>query len=198
VFQGSNDVTLSGNEVRDNKRSGIDVNNSLRLRVSDNVVYGNDIGLHVHGRSKAVTAVGNRFTANRLDGLRVSTGAKAVTASRNLIDFNLRAGVFVADGAARIGPANRLLDNEMGVWLSSNAAGTAITDNSIEANVLDGIHLAGGWVGLVRGNVIRGNRKAAFSVATKGSARLFLAENRVAGNPEGERVRVEGHPSHTG
>ena len=39
---------------------------------------------------------------------------------------------------------------------------------------------------------------AAFSVAFKGSARPFLAENRVAGNPAKERVRVEGHPSRSG
>jgi parallel beta-helix repeat protein len=132
VFEGSNDATLSGNEVHDNKLSGIDVNNSLRLRLTGNVVYGNDIGLHVHGRSRSVTADANRLTANRADGLRVATGASAVTASRNLIDFNHRAGVFVAEGTARIGPANRLLDNEMGVWLSSDAAGTAVLDNSIE------------------------------------------------------------------
>jgi parallel beta-helix repeat protein len=198
VFEGSNDATLSGNEVHDNKLSGIDVNNSLRLRLTGNVVYGNDIGLHVHGRSRSVVADANRLTANRADGLRVATGASAVTASRNLIDFNHRAGVFVAEGTARIGPANRLLDNEMGVWLSSDAAGTAVLDNSIEANILDGVHLAGLRVGQVRGNTIRANRKAAFSVATRGTARLFLAANRLAGNPEEERVRVEGHPQPTG
>jgi nitrous oxidase accessory protein NosD len=140
----------------------------------------------------------NRLTANHLDGLRVSSGATQVTASRNLIDFNRRAGVFVARGAAEIGPANRLLDNEMGVWLSSDARGTAVMDNSIEANVLDGVHLAGQRVGLVRGNTIRANRKAAFSVAIRGSARSFLPENRVVGNPARERVRVEGHPQPTG
>jgi parallel beta-helix repeat protein len=64
VFEGSNDATLSGNEVHDNKLSGIDVNNSLRLRLTGNVVYGNDIGLHVHGRSRSVTADANRLTAN--------------------------------------------------------------------------------------------------------------------------------------
>jgi parallel beta-helix repeat protein len=198
VFEGSRDVTLSGNEVHDNRMSGIDLNSSLRLRLTGNVVYGNAIGLHVHGRSREVVADANRLTANRADGLRVASGARAVTASRNLIDFNLRAGVFVAAGTARIGPANRLLDNEVGVWLSSDAAGTAVLDNRIEANVLDGVHLAGLRVGLVRGNTIRGNRKAAFSVATRGSARLFLAENLLAGNPESERVRVEGHPQPTG
>jgi parallel beta-helix repeat protein len=86
----------------------------------------------------------------------------------------------------------------MGVWLSSDARGTAVMDNSIEANVLDGVHLAGSRVGLVRGNTIRANRKAAFSVAFKGSARPFLTENRVAGNPARERVRVDGHPKPTG
>jgi hypothetical protein len=38
----------------------------------------------------------------------------------------------------------------MGVWLSSDARGTAVMDNSIEANVLDGVHLAdrgSGWSG---------------------------------------------------
>jgi parallel beta-helix repeat protein len=198
VFQGSNDVTLTGNEVHDNQLSGIDVNSSLRLRLTGNVVYGNDIGLHVHGGSRSVVADANRLTANRLDGLRVSGGTTQVTASRNLIDFNRRAGVFVARGAADIGPANRLLDNEMGVWLSSDAHGTAVMDNSIEANVLDGVHLAGPRVGLVRGNLIRANRKAAFSVAFKGSARPFLPENRLTGNPAKERVRVEGHPRPTG
>jgi parallel beta-helix repeat protein len=190
VFQGSNDVTLTANEVHDNQLSGIDVNNSLRLRLTGNVVYGNDIGLHIHGRSRSVVADANRLAANRLDGLRVSSGATQITATKNLIDFNHRAGVFIAEGAAEIGPANRLLDNEMGVWLSSDARGTAVMDNSIEANVLDGVHLAGTRVGLVRGNLIRANRKAAFSVAFKGSARPFLAENRVLG-PVKERVRVE-------
>jgi parallel beta-helix repeat protein len=198
VVQGSNDVTLAGNEVHDNQQTGIDVNNSLRLRLTGNVVYGNDIGLHVRGRARSVVAEANRLTANRLDGLRVSSGATQVSVSRNLIDFNLRAGVFVATGSAEIGPANRLLDNEMGVWLSSDAQGTAVMDNSIEANVLDGVHLAGSRVGLVRGNTIRANRKAAFSVAVKGSARPFLTENRVAGNPARERVRVDGHPKPTG
>jgi nitrous oxidase accessory protein NosD len=145
-----------------------------------------------------VVAEANRFAANRTDGLRVATGARAVTASRNLIDFNHRAGVFVADGTARVGPANRLLDNEMGVWLSGDAAGTAVLDNAIEANVLDGVHLAGLRVGLVRGNTIRANRKAAFSVATRGAARPFLGENLLAGNPASERVRGEGHPRPTG
>ena len=140
----------------------------------------------------------NRLSANRLDGLRVSSGATQVTAAKNLIDFNHRAGVFIAEGAAEIGPANRLLDNEMGVWLSSDARGAAVMDNSIEANVLDGVHLAGLRVGLVRGNLIRANRKAAFSVAFKGTARPFLTENRVVGNPAQERVRVEGHPKPTG
>ena len=86
----------------------------------------------------------------------------------------------------------------MGVWLSSDANGTAVMDNSIEANVLDGVHLAGLRVGQVMGNTIRANRKAAFSVATRGAAGLFLAANRPAGNPEKERVRVEGHPQPTG
>jgi Right handed beta helix region len=86
----------------------------VRLRLSDDVVYGNDIGLHVHGRSRSVVADANRLSANRLDGLRVSSGATQVTAAKNLIDFNHRAGVFIAEGAAEIGPANRLLDNEMG------------------------------------------------------------------------------------
>jgi parallel beta-helix repeat protein len=195
VSQGSNDVTLAGNEVHDNHRSGIDVNNSLRLRLTGNVVYGNGLGLHVHGRSRSIVAEANRLTANRLDGLRVSSAAAQVTASRNLIDFNRRAGVFIAHGAAEIGPANRLLDNEMGIWLSGDARGTAVMDNSIEANVLDGVHLAGPRAGLVRGNLIRANRKAAFSVAIRGSAQPFLTENRVAGNPVPERVRVEGHPT---
>ena len=119
VFQGSNDVTLTANEVHDNRRSGIDVDSSLRLRLTGNVVYGNDIGLHVHGRSRSIVADDNRLAANRLDGLRISSGATQVTASKNLIDFNHRAGVFIAQGTAEIGPANRLLDNEMGVWLSS-------------------------------------------------------------------------------
>ena len=198
LYQGANDVTLAGNEVHDNRLSGIDINSSLRLRLSDNVVYGNDIGLHVHGRSRSVVADANRLSANRLDGLRVSSGAAQVTAAKNLIDFNHRAGVFIAQGAAEIGPANRLLDNEMGVWLSSDARGAAVVDNSIEANVLDGVHLAGLRVGLVRGNLIRANRKAAFSVAFKGTARPFLTENRVVGNPVKERVRVEGHPKPTG
>ena len=198
LYQGANDVNLAGNEVHDNRLSGIDVNSSLRLRLSDNVVYGNDIGLHVHGRSRSVVADANRLSANRLDGLRVSSGATQVTAVKNLIDFNHRAGVFIAEGAAEIGPANRLLDNEMGVWLSSDARGAAVMDNSIEANVLDGVHLAGLRVGLVRGNLIRANRKAAFSVAFKGTARPFLTENRVVGNPAKERVRVEGHPKPTG
>jgi hypothetical protein len=68
-----------------------------------------------------------------------------------------------------------------------------VTDNSIEANVLDGVHLAGSRVGLVQGNTIRANRKAAFSAG--GSARAFFRENRVVGNPVRERVRVEGHPT---
>jgi parallel beta-helix repeat protein len=152
VVQGSNDVTLAGNEVHDNQQTGIDVNNSLRLRLTGNVVYGNDIGLHVRGRARSVVAEANRLTANRLDGLRVSSGAR----------------------------------------------GTAVMDNSIESNVLDGVHLAGSRVGVVRGNTIRANRKAAFSVAFKGSARPFLTENRVAGNPARERVRVDGHPKPTG
>ena len=130
VFQGSNDVTLTANEVHDNQRSGIDVDSSLRLRLTGNVVYGNDIGLHVRGRARSVVAEANRLTANRLDGLRVSSGAAQVTASRNLIDFNRRAGVFIAHGTAEIGPANRLLDNEMGIWLSGDARGTAVMDNS--------------------------------------------------------------------
>ena len=86
----------------------------------------------------------------------------------------------------------------MGVWLSTDARGTAVMDNSIESNVLDGVHLAGLRVGLVRGNLIRANRKAAFSVASKGSARPFLSENRLVGNPARERVRVEGHPQPAG
>jgi hypothetical protein len=65
-----------------------------------------------------------------------------------------------------------------------------VAGNRIEANVLDGIHQAGRPVGRVRGNTIRSNRKAAFSVATRGTARLLLAENTLAGNPEKERVRV--------
>jgi parallel beta-helix repeat protein len=198
VAQGANDVTLTGNEVHDNRGSGIDLDNALRLRLSGNIVYANELGLHVHGRARSVVADANRLTANRLDGLRISSGATEVTASRNLIDFNHRAGVFIAEGAAEIGPANRLLDNEMGVWLSSDARGAAVMDNRIEANVLDGVHLAGLRVGQVRGNTIRANRKAAFSVAVKGSARPFLTENRVTGNPVRERVRVEGHPQPTG
>jgi hypothetical protein len=198
--QGTRGVRLLGNRIHDAGGECV----RLKDYAQQNEVAGNAIarcgrvGLHVHGRSRSVVADANRFTANRADGLRVATGATAVTASRNLIDFNHRAGVFVAEGTARIGPANRLLDNEMGVWLSSDAAGTAVLDNSIEANVLDGVHLAGVRVGLVRGNTIRANRKAAFSVATRGTARLFLAGNRLAGNPEKERVRVEGHPQPTG
>ena len=195
VAQGCNDVTLTGNEVHDNRRSGVDLDGAVGLRLSANVVYGNELGVHVHGRARAVVADANRLTANRLDGLRVSSGATQVGASRNLIDFNHRAGVFLAEGAAEIGPANRLLDNEMGVWLSSDARGAEVTGNSIEANVLDGVHLAGARVGLVRGNTIRGNRKAAFSVAVRGSARPFLRRNRVVGNPVRERLRVEGHPT---
>ena len=122
VAQGANDVTLSGNEVHDNRRSGIDLDNALRLRLSGNIVYANELGLHVHGRARSVVADANRLTANRLDGLRVDSGAVGVTASRNLIDFNHHAGVFIAGGAAEIGPANRLLDNEMGIWLSATPA----------------------------------------------------------------------------
>jgi parallel beta-helix repeat protein len=198
VAQGANDVTLTGNEVHDNRRSGIDLDNARRLRLSGNIVYANELGLHVHGRTRSVVADANRLTANRLDGLRISSGATEVTASRNLIDFNHRAGVFIGEGVADIGPANRLLDNEMGVWLSSDARGAAVTGNSIEANVLDGVHLSGVRVGLVRGNTIRANRKAAFSVAIRGSARPFFTGNRVTGNPVRERVRVEGHPRPTG
>jgi Periplasmic copper-binding protein (NosD) len=145
--------------------------------------------------ARSVVADATRLTANRLDALRVSSGATQITASRNLIDFNHRAGVFLAEGAAEIGPANRLLDNEMGVWLSRDARGAEVTDNGIEANVLDGVHLAGLRVGLIRGNTIRANRKAAFSVAVRGSARPFFRKNQVVGNPVRERLRVEGHPA---
>jgi parallel beta-helix repeat protein len=191
VFHRSNDVTIEGNEVHDNGMSGIDVNNSERVRVRGNTVWGNEVGLEVHNRSRSVAVTGNRLTANRVDGLRVASGAGAVTASRNLIDFNVRAGVFIAAGRARIGPANRLLDNEMGVWLSSDAGGSRVTGNRIEENVLDGVHLDGVRVGVVSDNTIRRNRKAAFSVETAGVARPFLTGNRVAGNPARERVRIE-------
>jgi Right handed beta helix region len=147
---------------------------------------------------RSIVADDSRLAANRLDGLRISSGATQVTASKNLIDVNHRAGVFVADGTAEIGPANRLLDNEMGVWLPADARGTAVMDNSIEGNTLDGVHLDGLRVGHVRGNLIRANRKAAFPVAFKGSAKPFLSENRVMGNPAKERVRAEGRPRPTG
>jgi hypothetical protein len=203
-------MAVTGSVIEKSHRYGLDPHSGSRnLHIEGNIFRHNG----THGMILAVgcsnaTVRGNQSYANAghgvvvfegsNDGLRVATGASAVTAARNLIDFNHRAGVVVAEGTARIGPANRLLDNEMGVWLSSDAAGTAVLDNSIEANVLDGVHLAGLRVGQVRGNTIRANRKAAFSVATRGAAGLFLAANRFAGNPEKERVRVEGRPQPTG
>jgi hypothetical protein len=50
-----------------------------------------------------------------------------------------------------------------------------VTDNRIEANVLDGVHLVGLRVGLVPGNTIRANRKAVFWVAVRGAAGRFSA-----------------------
>jgi hypothetical protein len=104
---------------------GVHLSGTRDLRIERNVFHHNGR----HGMTLAVgcsnaTVRGNQSYANA--GLRISSGATQVTASKNLIDFNHRAGVFVADGTTEIGPANRLLDNEMGVWLSADARGTAV------------------------------------------------------------------------
>ena len=90
-----------------------------------------------------------------------------------------------------LGPGNRLADNETGLWLAEDAGRATVIGNRITDNVLDGVRMVRAPSALaLRGNVIAGNRKAAFSVAAGGVAGRFAAGNSVAGHPLLERVRA--------
>jgi parallel beta-helix repeat protein len=191
VFSGSDDVLVQGNEVHENGQAGIDVNNSARTRVTDNLAYANLAGLSVHDKAAAVTVRDNHLSANRTDGLHLSGDATLAAAQGNLADYNYRAGAYLDGSSASLGPGNRLINNEIGVWIAGAMISATVFSNTIDDNVLDGIHLEQGATSLaIKGNAIQTNRKAAFSVEKRGAAQRFEPDNMVTGNQEGlERIR---------
>lgn len=158
---GVNGVTLTGNVVGSNLRSGVAILNAVAGAPSQaNAVYDNVI---TGNAQNGVTVLGSRHQV---------IGGTTTPASANTIVGNGLDGVFIGGGSSAISVVGNLIGTDVfgaedgngsdGIEVNG-ATGVSIVGNESRANAFNGVRIAGvrGTAGaptIVRSNILSGNR----------------------------------------
>jgi len=152
----SNNVTISGNEVYDNGTEGLDVTNTTGLlTVSNNMIYDNGRdGVDIND-AQDVSFIGNQITGNDDTGAIIEDTTGAVTISDNSFEGNGEDGLSVIDATGTLVISlNNADNNALSGVILRNVQDARLEDNTMENNGDNGLYVSGGTNGDV---VISGN-----------------------------------------
>lgn len=135
------DTEITRSTVRDNGRYGVAVVGGHRVKVSDNTVSGQQVGIVVRTNAQEVRVVGNKVASAGKQGIAVRDGVRAATVEGNDVAGS-PTGVYVRASAATV------LDNTV---REANSHGVTVRGPAQQVTV--------------RGNTISGEGPGAFNIA---------------------------------
>ncbi len=185
-IHGGQDIRVSGGLFSANQQYGIVTADATRVTMDGIRVWDNTNGVEVDGGATAVS--NSLLSGNDDDGLFVTGPTSVLRLTGDRLDNNQEAGLWVADGAV-VAEQNLIDENRTGVSILEASRATVIQDDQILDNSVDGIALLAPTTGVITGNTIVGNAKAAFSLAAKGSVAALVRANRVSGSETLLRIR---------
>jgi parallel beta-helix repeat protein len=185
ISSSSNNNTITGNISQGNTGNGIGISNGTNDTVSGNTVSDNGInGISLAGGSN-YTISGNTTQNNTQWGILFNTGATKSTASSNMATGNGGTtyggiGLFASSSENTI-TGNTAVANNVGIFLN-NSVKSAITGNTTNDNVLDGILLTNNANdNSITGNTSSNNGESGIQVDT-GVSNIMVSGNRIADN----------------
>jgi uncharacterized repeat protein (TIGR01451 family)/CSLREA domain-containing protein len=184
VSVGTSDNTVGGTTPADRNvisgsSSGVRVGHSFNdgIRIEDNVIRGNYIGLNAPGTAAITNTVG----VTVFDSLRTIIGGSA-DGARNVIGGSTQTGINVGDGGVGIRTADTVIQ---GNYVGLNAGGTAAVPNGRGIEVHGSVDrtIVGGTT-LGAGNTISGNSFEGIFVFS-GAPDTAIVGNRIGTDPSG-------------
>ena len=170
-INGSPDVVLRANVISGNDTQGVHIRGSSAKRA---VLFGNTIGLNAAGTAD----LGNTMTGVLADG------AEEAILRDNVISGNDSHGVSIVGSGARNADIQY---NQIG----TNDPGTAAV-----ANTGSGIHISGSRNAGIYENVIGGNNSHGISLTGSGTKDIFIEENHIGTNSDGDDLGNVGSGVH--
>eukprot|EP00741_Cyanophora_paradoxa_P001048 tig00000455_g1009.t1 len=190
------------NDVHDNKRAGISINDGAEPVVKGNKIYnGKQVGILVSEKGRG-TIEGNDVYSNAFVGIEIKAEAEPVVKGNKIHDGK-SAGIFVTEKGRGTIEGNEVYGNSLsGIEINENAdpvvrgnkiyegksAGIAVRDkgrgtiegNDVYSNAFVGIEIKAEAEPVVKGNKIHDGKSAGIFVTEKG--RGTIEGNEVYGN----------------
>lgn len=187
---GATAMTIAGNHVFNNTRSGIDVgNNSNNLLIENNRVYSNGengISISHHSFNNAIS--NNVFYDNKFYGIRLSAQSNS-----NLLEYNTTYGhvdgIAIRDSHENLMRDNEIKNNKNGIRINDNSSGNYLERNKITHNE-KGIFLYNNANNnFLVSNVIKGN---IIGLSIKNATRNLVQDSLTSGYNQREITLGDG------
>jgi nitrous oxidase accessory protein len=136
----TNNITISGNIIKNNKGDGIDFSNSYGNTIEGNIIANNgSIGVHFWGNLSTNNIIIHNIIKNNSDGIRLEV-ASHNTVSENTITTNEENGIYVLSweswGSSNNNTVsdNTIMNNTVGINVSALSMNNRIFDNIFSHN----------------------------------------------------------------
>jgi parallel beta-helix repeat protein len=198
-FSNSNEVNISGNDIRDTKPNeqddfgrGINIQYSEQISVSDNIVEGN-ADASIFFAYTTGTISGNEVRDTRLNGQgKAGRGISVqdsgqVSISANIVEGNAEAGIYFSGASGTIS-GNEVCNNFKRGIVVGDSEQISVSDNIMENNTEMGITFRNAS-GTISGNEVRDTRPDGQGMFGRGisveySEQISVSDNIVEGNTE--------------
>lgn len=153
IDSGADRVTIEANNVSSNAADGISASQAKDIRIANNTVHANNVGIRVASETGAILD-SNTVTSNAFDGILVSTFAHDTVIRDNTVNDNTDKGIFIDDSDDVV--ISGLSATGNGAWVLhirdssrtrvSDATITANTDNAVTVQTSDNFTLENSFI----------------------------------------------------
>jgi parallel beta-helix repeat protein len=178
--EGSKNVKIENNTIRDNGWTGLTFQSSFNITILNNTITGNGGGIDLGGSggSNNFTIAENTISGNNGNGLKLD-GSDNCTIVNNLISGNNGLGINMLDPHDSIITDNTVSSNGGGIWISGSH--NVLSENRIHGNSYAGIELNTAIYIKVRNNTIYSNTDHGIKIQSS-STKNKIIENRIYEN----------------
>lgn len=175
-----NDSTASGNA-----RYGVEVIGGDTVRVANNDLVGNEVGIVVRDGARSVTVTGNDVENPSSQGIAVRDGVAGSTVSANTVRGGVT-GISLRDARADIGHNTLTGSQAHGITVVGNTSRTTVEGNTVRG-ATTGIYLEAAG-GDIRHNVLTGPQSRGIMVVANSTV-TTVDDNAVSGATTGIYLR---------
>ena len=176
-------VDVSANVSHRNERAGILISNTRDVRVSNNKVWDNEVGVSLVGGNSGTTIEKNAISGNRTAGVESTSAGNTALVRGNVIDHNEN-GVVVSDGTVDI-IDNQIEVNTFGIAVFDKSPKVQIRSNTIIKSADGAIRFLKADGIVIQGNALNSNRMAPFVVDHADDSLKFQSANSIQSGRKG-------------